>query len=146
MLPADYLISQLLVSGGGRRKFFILIDVLLLHPAVNIHLFQHIMAEPQFQYHFSNVFNPDISTNGGPTFLRHHGINGHLRILRALENNIDKVKLVLKGKCKHCRVDNIAKCQTSGVLTNVVCHRCDPMYRKCDFGFQRTVSMTIIVS
>lgn len=63
------------------------------------------MADLQFLYHFSNAFYSDESTTGGPAFLRHHGIKGQLRILSALESNIEKVKLVLKGKYKYCRVE-----------------------------------------
>jgi hypothetical protein len=63
------------------------------------------MADLQFLYHFSNTFDSDESTTDCPAFLRHHGIKGQLRILSALENNIEKVKLVLKGKYKYCRVE-----------------------------------------
>jgi len=66
-----------------------------LHSSENIYFSKHTMEYSRFHFSFTNSF--DSSSPDWPTFLRHHGVKGQVQILNALESNIEKVKIVLRG-------------------------------------------------
>jgi hypothetical protein len=54
------------------------------------------MAEElQLDFHFSNAHSS--REQSAPVFLRHTGVRGSLKAKYGVENNVEKVKLVLRG-------------------------------------------------
>jgi hypothetical protein len=51
--------------------------------------------ELRLDFHFSNAFAS--REKASPVFLRHRGIRGSLKAKHGAENDVEKVKVVLKG-------------------------------------------------
>jgi len=93
----------------------------------------------KFEFDFSNSFSS--SDSNVPVFLRHRGVRGSLRVENVTANEVEKVKVVLRGLFipLQQRARDLLILELVGSMINIVGHGCPALYQPHKTVLEQTV-------